>query len=82
MENSYRYFENRDCCYYPCHEELEELNCLFCFCPLYAGEHCPGKPEYIRSKGRRIKSCRQCGFPHRAENYEALMQILKTDRER
>ena len=42
MENSYRYFENRACKYYPCHEvENDEMNCLFCFCPLYEREHCP-----------------------------------------
>ena len=66
MENSYRYFENRACKYYPCHEvENDEMNCLFCFCPLYEREHCPGNPEYINSKGRVIKSC------------DIIMQFLK-----
>ena len=70
MENSYRYFENRACKYYPCHEvENDEMNCLFCFCPLYEREHCPGNPEYINSKGRVIKSCMHCTFPHEAENH-------------
>ncbi|MFW5671451.1 MAG: cysteine-rich small domain-containing protein, partial [Acetivibrio ethanolgignens] len=35
MENSYRFFENRECKYFPCHKGLKELNCLFCYCPLY-----------------------------------------------
>ena len=34
-ENSYRFFSNRECQYYPCHEGIEEMNCLFCYCPLY-----------------------------------------------
>lgn len=77
MENSYRYFENRDCKYYPCHEGIEEMNCLFCFCPLYGREHCPGNPEYMISKGQKIKSCLHCTFPHQAENYEIIMQFLR-----
>ena len=78
MENSYRYFENRACKYYPCHEvKNDEMNCLFCFCPLYEREHCPGSPEYINSKGRVIKSCMLCTFPHKAENYDIIMQFLK-----
>ena len=35
MKNSFYYFENRDCQYYPCHKEMAEMNCLFCYCPLY-----------------------------------------------
>ena len=78
MENSYRYFENRACKYYPCLEvENDEMNCLFCFCPLYEREHCQGNPEYINSKGRVIKSCMHCTFPHEAENYDIIMQFLK-----
>ena len=46
MENSYRYFENRACKFYPCHD-MEHLNCLFCYCPLNSMEHCPGNPAYI-----------------------------------
>lgn len=35
MENSHRFFENRECKYFPCHKGLEDFNCLFCYCPLY-----------------------------------------------
>ena len=76
MENSYRYFENRACKYYPCHEGIEELNCLFCYCPLYSHEHCPGTYEYIDVPGGKIKSCMDCTFPHRAENYDIIIQFL------
>ena len=27
-------FENRECKYYPCHE-TDNINCLFCYCPLF-----------------------------------------------
>ncbi len=80
MEYSYRYFENRACKYYPCHEcrpGLTGFNCLFCFCPLYEREHCPGKPEYIMSDGKKVKSCMNCTFPHRPENYDVIMRLLR-----
>ena len=54
MENSYRFFENKDCGYFPCHKGLEDFNCLFCYCPMYTLEKCPGKPEYFARDGKRI----------------------------
>lgn len=77
MENSHRFFENRACQYFPCHKGLEELNCLFCYCPLYHMEKCPGKPDYLEKKGKRIKVCKDCSFPHRPENYDLVMGYLK-----
>ncbi|MCM1084241.1 MAG: cysteine-rich small domain-containing protein [Clostridium sp.] len=74
MQNSYKYFENRECNYYPCHEGIDHINCLFCFCPLYDMEECPGNPKYITVNGRKIKECTSCTFPHRAENYEAVLE--------
>lgn len=77
MDNSYRFFENRACKYFPCHEGLSELNCLFCYCPLYARTDCPGNPAYREISGKRIKVCSNCTFPHRPENYDAVMEILR-----
>lgn len=77
MKNSYRFFENRDCEYYPCHKGAEELNCLFCYCPLYAVENCPGSPAYIESAAGRIKDCSGCTFPHRPENYDRILECMK-----
>mgnify|MGYP000417579403 CR=1 FL=1 len=78
MENSYRYFENRACKYYPCHEvENDEMNCLFCFCPLYEREHCPGNPEYINSKAESSNPACTAHFPTKRENYDIIMQFLK-----
>lgn len=77
MNPSYRFFENRNCEYFPCHEGLADFNCLFCYCPLYLRENCPGKPVYIENSGRRIKDCSGCTFPHRPENYDAVIRALQ-----
>lgn len=76
MENSHRYFENRACKYYPCHENMDEMNCLFCYCPLYSFKHCPGNCEYIETPNGQIKSCMDCTFPHKAENYDVIIKFL------
>lgn len=76
MENSYRFFENRECEYFPCHKTSGDFNCLFCFCPLYAKEDCPGNHVYREGDGKRIKDCSGCMFPHRAENYGEVIRRL------
>lgn len=77
MEASYRFFENKDCKYFPCHKGLEEFNCLFCYCPMYHKENCPGNPRYIEKGDRTIKVCTDCTFPHRPDNYDKVIEILK-----
>lgn len=77
--NSYKYFANKDCKYYPCHEGIEELNCLFCYCPLYNLENCPGNHIYIEKNGHRIKNCINCIFPHKEDNYEKVIKVLKSN---
>ena len=78
MENSYRFFANKDCKYYPCHKGIQEMNCLFCFCPFYVRNDCPGYPNYVKSKsGGWVKDCTNCVFPHRPENYDVIMQWLR-----
>ena len=79
MKNSGRFFENRDCEYYPCHKNIEEINCLFCYCPMYHLEHCPGSPSYKEKDGRKIKICTDCTFPHQADNYDTIMNVLKKE---
>ena len=71
MSQNYRFFNHRECEYYPCHSmEAEELNCLFCFCPLYClGETCGGNYRYVDG----IKDCSRCTLPHRRENYERIV---------
>ena len=67
------FFQNRACPFFPCHKGVEEkdFNCLFCYCPLYAlGESCGGSFCYTASG---VKSCENCAFPHRRENYEKVL---------
>lgn len=79
MKNSSRFFENKECEYYPCHEGLKDFNCLFCYCPLHWLEHCPGTPEYITVQGKVIKDCSNCTFPHEPENYDVIMKFLQAN---
>ena len=76
MENSSRYFENRACKYYPCHEGIEHMNCLFCYCPLYLTD-CIGHPHFYEKNGRKIKDCTYCTVPHRPENYDKVLARLR-----
>lgn len=77
MENSYRFFENRQCKYFPCHQGLSDFNCLFCYCPLYFMETCPGTPQYLNQGQKQIKSCSGCSFPHQPKSYDAILCILQ-----
>lgn len=80
MENSERFFENKSCQYYPCHKGIEELNCLFCYCPLYPMDNCPGSKTYKEKNGKMLKVCTDCTFPHKPENYDKVIAILKANR--
>ena len=74
-KGNYQFFNHAACEFYPCHDmPAEELNCLFCFCPLYAlGPDCGGNFRYVGEHGD-IKDCSACTVPHRRENYDWLMQ--------
>ena len=76
--NSFKYFENRECKYYPCHEMGEKggVNCLFCYCPLYFEEDCPGTFHYVLKGEKKIKSCADCTFPHEEENYPEMIKRI------
>ena len=76
--DSARFFANTACAYYPCHAGADELNCLFCYCPFYADAACPGEPAYIDAGGRQVKDCSGCLFPHRPENYGAIIKAFST----
>lgn len=76
MENTYKFFENKQCKYYPCHKGMQNINCLFCYCPLYNLAKCPGEYRYVESKGKRVKDCTDCTFPHKAENYDIIIALL------
>ena len=70
---NYRFFQNRECEYFPCHTGVPEaeFNCLFCYCPLYAlGKGCGGACQYTE---QGIKDCSGCTFPHVRDNYDAVL---------
>lgn len=72
MENSYRFFQNKDCAYFPCHKVNDEsnFNCLFCYCPLYAlGDSCGGNCTYTQDG---IKDCSACLIPHSPKGYDYI----------
>ncbi|MCR5809368.1 MAG: cysteine-rich small domain-containing protein [Clostridiales bacterium] len=73
-KNSCRYFQNRECEYFPCHKNAdpEFFNCLFCYCPLYAlGENCGGNFRYLESG---IKDCSNCLVPHGKGGYDYIIK--------
>ena len=73
MKNSYSFFQNKECEYFPCHRVKDDsnFNCLFCYCPLYAlGEKCGGNFTYTE-KG--IKDCSQCLIPHSVGGYDYVL---------
>ncbi len=72
MKNSYKYFCNKDCEYYPCHN-FDRINCLFCFCPLYTYD-CKGNFK-ILDNGR--KDCSDCRIPHEENGYDYVVKFLK-----
>lgn len=78
--NSYRFFQNRECEFFPCHEVQDEddFNCLFCYCPLYLDDNCIGSPEYIiTGRGQQIKDCSSCLVVHRPEMYDKVIAHLR-----
>ena len=78
MENNYRFFENTACEFYPCHKGMEKgrFNCLFCFCPFYLVDNCPGNPTYIDGEKGKIRDCSNCLFPHIPENYDKIIGFI------
>lgn len=71
MKQSFKFFANTECEYYPCHQGLEDHNCLFCYCPLYRMD-CKGNFQYFQG----IKDCSKCLVPHRPEGYEYITEKL------
>lgn len=72
----YKFYQNRECEYFPCHEgaDCESFNCLFCFCPLYAlGDRCGGSFTYLENG---VKDCSRCVRPHCRENYDVILEKM------
>jgi Zn-finger protein len=70
---NFKKFQNKDCEFYPCHDTVD-INCLFCFCPLYAFVDCGG--DYtILDNG--VKDCSKCLLPHTTNGYDYIVERLK-----
>ncbi len=68
-----RFFNNRECEYFPCHKGLDEedFNCLFCYCPLFAlGEKCGGNYKFFNG----VKDCSDCIKPHIPDTYDEIVE--------
>lgn len=65
------FFTNTNCEFYPCHK-TNEINCLFCYCPLYPIDECGGNYHMIEYNGQKIKDCSNCIYPHIRENYNDI----------
>ena len=75
---SYKFFENKSCEFYPCHKNIDNLNCLFCFCPLFSRLRnlydCGGQ---FRILSNGIKDCSECNLPHTEHGYDYIIEKLK-----
>ena len=72
----YKFFQNSECEYFPCHEttDKENFNCLFCYCPLYMLKgNCGG--NFVKTHD--IKDCSKCLLPHSKGSYERIMSKMK-----
>ena len=72
-----KFYQNKDCKYFPCHEtdNVDNFNCLFCYCPLYfMGDKCGGNFK-LTATGK--KNCEGCTRPHDMEAYDEIISLLK-----
>ena len=74
MNQNYKFFNHKDCEYFPCHKtnDPDNFNCLFCYCPLYALKDKCGGNFWYTDNG--IKDCSNCFLPHRRDNYDYIIR--------
>lgn len=65
-KNSYKFFSNKECKYFPCHKGIhgDNFSCFFCYCPLYPYSDCGGNYTILPNG---IKDCSNCLIPHNGE---------------
>jgi len=76
MSENYKFFQNKKCEYFPCHKvkDIENFNCLFCFCPLYMlKDKCGG--NFVYNNG--IKDCSFCTIPHSKGGYDYIIAKME-----
>jgi len=73
--NSSKFFQNKSCEYFPCHNcDTESFNCLFCYCPLYPLKSSCGGNFYYSEDG--TKCCENCTIPHSKGGYEFIQKHI------
>lgn len=77
-KNSYKFFSNTECEFFPCHKcnekDMKEFNCLFCYCPLYKLNNCGGNFKYLKNG---VKDCSSCIIPHKRDNYDYMIKKIQ-----
>lgn len=78
MKENYKFNQNRNCEYFPCHKienPEENFSCMFCYCPLYMlGKDCGGNFKYTETG---IKDCSNCVLPHMKDSgYNHVMEKI------
>ena len=70
---SYKFFQNKECEWFPCHSthNLKDFNCMFCYCPLYNDNDCGGNYVILENK---LKDCSSCLIPH--YNYDYIIEKI------
>ena len=77
----YKFYQNKECEYFPCHKGVpeEEFNCMFCYCPLYYAE-CGGN-GCLTASG--IKDCTECTLPHGKDSHAYIIgKIMEINKRR
>jgi len=75
MSQHYKFNQNAQCEYFPCHKGVEKdaFNCLFCYCPLYMlKDECGG--NFVMNHG--VKDCSGCTKPHQKDSYDFIMSKI------
>lgn len=68
-KNSWKYFVNKECEFFPCHKgaDSDNFSCLQCYCPIYW--HCGTRKGGL--------DCKDCMFPHDPKMHDSLMESIK-----
>lgn len=69
------------CKYYHCH--FEGQDCTFCYCPFYpCRDETKGRFVIGRRSGKKVWSCKNCGWIHEEKIARAVSEELKSLRQR
>ena len=73
----YTWFQNRDCEYFPCHNDVaqEDFNCLFSYRPLARATHRGGSIVTVNG----VNDSSYCLLPHNDESYAYIAAKLREE---